>query len=326
MKFEWKALLWMLLAGWLGAAMPAVASEYPSKPIRLVIPFGVGGATDVFGRILAESLRAQLNTPVVTDNVTGVGGVIGASRVASAAADGYTLLFTTNAQVINPALRPKVSFDPIKDFTPLGYIGHSPNFLIVGGQSPVRSVAEYVATAKQSSERLSYASAGVGTSTHLAAEDFSQRAGITLLHVPYASTVAMTNAVMSGEVQSEWLGGQSTAALLKAGRLKALGVAGSKRSRFSPDTPTFQELGYGDFTSVTWFAVFAPRNLPTEVTSRLVVAVEKAMNDPATCQRLLAAGIDECIYKSPQVLETRMQVDLQFYRKLAAERTIRIVD
>ncbi|MFT3719498.1 Bug family tripartite tricarboxylate transporter substrate binding protein [Pseudorhodoferax sp.] len=310
-----RAFLAALAAGAL-LGVPALAQQaYPSKPVRLIIPFGAGGATDVMGRVLAEELRGELGQSIVVENVTGASGIIGAHRVARAPADGYTLLFTTNVQVINPAIR-KVPFDAVKDFTPIALIGYVPNILVVKADAPYRTYQDYVAAAKADPGGITFATPGVGTSTHFAGEQLGYLTGTRYTNVPYNSTTAMAQSVLAGDVKSTWLPGQVAEPYIRAGQLRALGVASEKRSVFLPDTPTFRELGLQGLVSETWWALFAPAGLAAPIAKQLVDAMSNVMSRPAVQEKMRQAGLDRAAPLMGEPVRALMAEDLKLYRDI----------
>lgn len=311
----------------LASGMPAMAqSEFPTRTVKLTVAFGAGGATDIIARALADALQKELGQTVVVENVTGASGMVAAQRVAKAPGDGYTLLFTTNVQVINPALRLHIPFDTVADFTPIAIVASAPNVLAVNADSPFKTAKDYVAAAKAKADGLTYASAGVGTSTHLAAELFGQITSSKYINVPYTSTAAMVQSVAAGNVDSTWLGGQAVQPFVNAGKLRVLGVAGNKRSIYVPDAPTFAEQGYKDFTSYTWFGLFGPAHMPPAVVSKLTASTAKLLATKEMQDKLHAAGADEAEAVTGPQLARRISSEIGFYKGLVKAANIQLID
>jgi tripartite-type tricarboxylate transporter receptor subunit TctC len=316
-------LLSVLCAGVFAANSALAQSTYPTKPVRVLVAFGAGGTTDAYARVMASELQHELGQPFVIENVTGGAGLVAATRVAKAPPDGYLLLFTTNVHVIGPALRRKMPFDPDRDFTPLSMVAYSPNMLIVRGDSPFRSLDDFVAAAKTKQGGLSYGSAGFGTSTHLVAEQFAQLIGIRYVHVPYNATSAMTQALLAGDVDSVWISGQATSAFLDSGQLRVIAVADDRRSRFAPNAPTFDELGLKDLASIgTWSAFFGPANMPADVESRLSNALKNILARADVVEKLLRVGADRVRPMEGREMRTLIPKEIALYRDLVKSAKI----
>ncbi|MES2413459.1 MAG: tripartite tricarboxylate transporter substrate binding protein [Pseudomonadota bacterium] len=320
-----RAFLTALAAGALLATSVHAQDAWPSKPVRLVIPWGAGGATDVVGRMLAEELRADLGQSFVVENQTGASGMIGAARVSKAPADGYTLLFTTNVQVINPAIRKNMAYDAVRDFTPIALVGYAANVLVVKSDAPWKTYREYAAAAKTDPGGMSYATPGFGTSTHFAGEQFGQLTGTRYTNIPYNSTTAMAQSVMAGDVKSTWLTGQGAAPYVKNGQLRVLGVASEKRSFFLPDSPTFGELGM-NLVSETWWGVFAPPGLPAPIASKLASTISSALAKPAIQEKMRAAGLDRAQAVVGNDFRALMVKDIELYKNVVKANNIQLLD
>jgi tripartite-type tricarboxylate transporter receptor subunit TctC len=257
----------------------AQASDWPqAKPITYVVPFTAGGSTDVVGRTIAEKLQVALKQTVVIDNKPGQGGGIGASFVAKAPADGYTLFGgTISTHAINASLYKNLSYDPVKDFEPVALVAFLPNVLLVDPNLGVNSVAELIALLKKDEKKRTFASSGAGTSTHLAGELFADLIGVPLQHIPYKGTPPAMVDVSSGQVT--FMFDQMTAALplLQAGKLKLLAVTTGKRIALAPSTPTMIEAGLPGFEMSSWQAIYAPKGTPKAVVTRLHAEIAKAL-------------------------------------------------
>ena len=260
----------------------AAAQEWPTaKPITYVVPFTAGGSTDVVGRTVTEKLQVVLKQTVIVDNKPGQGGGIGASFVAKAAPDGYTLFGgTISTHAINASLYKNLSYDPVKDFEPVALVAFLPNVLLVDPNLGVNSVAELIALLKKDEKKRSFASSGAGTSTHLAGEMFADLIGVPLQHIPYKGTPPAMVDVSSGQVT--FMFDQMTAAvpLLQAGKLKLLAVTTGKRIALSPNTPTMIEAGVPGFEMSSWQAIFAPKGTPKPIVQKLHAEIAKALALP----------------------------------------------
>ncbi|KAI3595180.1 BUG/TctC family periplasmic protein [Cupriavidus necator H850] len=269
----------------------AQAQAYPSKPIRLVVPFPPAGATDVLGRAIAQKLSEGLGQPVTVENRPGAGSTIGADVVAKAAHDGYTLLLASGSLAIASNLYSKLSFDILKSFTPISLVGHVPHMLVVNPSVPANSVKELIALAKARPGQLSAASQGNGTLSHLELEMFKISTGVDILHVPYKGSNNVMSDLLAGNVSVFFDSVPSSMPLVKAGKLKALGVVGTKRLPTSPDIPTLSEAGLPGFEAKNWFALLAPAGTPKEIVELLNAQVQKAVASPDLVSQLASQGV-----------------------------------
>jgi tripartite-type tricarboxylate transporter receptor subunit TctC len=285
----------------------AQASDWPKgKTITYVVPFTPGGSTDVIGRTLADKLQAALGQTVVIENKPGQGGGIGASFVAKAAPDGYTLFGgTISTHAINASLYKNLSYDPVKDFEPVALVAMLPNVLLVGPGLGVNTVAELIALLKKDEARRTFASSGAGTSTHLAGELFADLIGVPLSHVPYKGTPPAMVDVSSGQVS--FMFDQMTAALplIQAGKLKLLAVTTGRHIALSPNTPTMIEAGLPGFEMASWQAVYAPKGTPRAIVERLHAEIAKALKQPDVQAKLGGLGM-ELVGGTPQELAALM--------------------
>jgi tripartite-type tricarboxylate transporter receptor subunit TctC len=299
-----------------GAALlpPLVAAQtsaaWPTRPIRLVMPFPPGGATDANARALAKEMEGTLGQPLVVDNRGGANGIIGSDIVAKAVPDGYTLMHISMAFAINPSTYKKLPFDPIRDFTPITnpVVGHG-SFLVVHPSVPARSVTELIALAKK--QQLIFSSPGVGNVLHLINEAFNVRAGITMLHVPYKGSGPALIAVLSGEVQVNVVPPLTATPHVRAERLRALGYSGAKRLETMPDLPTIGEAGLPGFQLDTgWHAWFAPAKTPDRIVNRIYDAIHKAVQTPRVRDVFLAAGYQP-VADPPAVFQKNVPLDIK---------------
>ena len=292
----------------LGAHAGAQTADWPqAKPITYVVPFTAGGSTDVVGRMVAEKLQLALKQTVVVDNKPGQGGAIGASFVAKAPADGYTLFGgTISTHAINASLYKNLSYDPVKDFEPVALVAYLPNVLLVDPNLGVNSVAELIALLKKDEKRRTFASSGSGTSTHLAGEMFADLIGVPLTHVPYKGTPPAMVDVSAGQVT--FMFDQMTAALplLQSGKLKLLAVTTGKRIALSPNTPTMIEAGVPGFEMSSWQAIYAPKGTPKPIVQRLHAEIAKALKMPDVQAKLGGQLGMEIVGGTPEELSALM--------------------
>ena len=270
---------WMFAAALLLTLTPlALAADYPDRPVRLIIPFPPGGSNDVVGRLVAQQLTAKLGQQVYVDN-RGGGGTIGTEACAAAAPDGYTICVISIAHAVNPALY-TLKYDPIKSFTPISIFATGPNVLVVNPTSPIKSVKDLLALAKEKPGELNYASAGVGSFQHLGAELFKLQAKVNLVHVPYKGGGPAMQDVIAGHVKIMFSSLVQTTPFIKSGQLIALGTGGAKRSPVLPDVPTIAEAGVPGYTADNWWGLAAPAGLPKPITDKLYTATQAALKSP----------------------------------------------
>jgi len=271
---------WTMAAVLLLALAPAAAADdYPNRPVRLIIPFPPGGSNDVVGRLVAQQLSAKLGQQVYVDNRSGAGGTIGTEACATATPDGYSICVISIAHAVNPALY-SLKYDPIKSFTPISIFATGPNVLVVNPTSPVKSVKELVALAKQKPGELNYASAGVGSFQHLGAELFKLQAQVNIVHVPYKGGGPAMQDVIAGHVKIMFSSLVQTTPFIKSGQLIALGTGGAKRSPVLPDVPTIAEAGVPGYVADNWWGLAAPAGLPAPVLEKLFTATQAALKAP----------------------------------------------
>lgn len=299
------------------AFAPAMAQEpYPAKPITLVIPFPPGGATDVLGRVIGKKLGDVLGQSVVIDNRAGAGTVIGAAYVAKAAPDGYTLLMSSGTTfTVNPAVRAKLPYDPVKSFDPIGITGRTGLILLAGKNVPANDVKQFVALVKGAPDKYSYGSFGSGTTSQFAGEAFFNLAGLKIQHVPYKGSAPAMVDLMGGQIPFTVDTVAAAVPQLKEGKVKAIAVTSAKRSSLLPTVPTLAESGYA-IDMDTWLAVVAPAGLPPAVKSRLERAVAQVVEDPETRDKLLANGFEPA-YGSSKALAALIEKELPLMRAVA---------
>ena len=264
-----------------------LAQAYPNKPVKIIVAFTAGSATDILARVVAEQFTRSMGQPFVVENKPGAGGSVGAEQAKNAPADGYTLVAAGSGPFgINPAIYKSLPYDPVKDFELIGNIVLTPQALVVGAQAPYKSVNELVAAAKARPGEIAYASLGNGSTSHLTMEAFQSAAGIKLNHIPFKGSSDAQTQLMGGSVpvMSDTVPG--ILAQVKAGKLRALGVAIPQRSPYLPDVPTLAEQGYPGFESVGWIGLAAPAKTPTAIVDRLNAEIRKMLQDPAVKARL----------------------------------------
>jgi tripartite-type tricarboxylate transporter receptor subunit TctC len=297
---------------------------WPGKPIKWVVPFPPGGAMDVIARTLGDQAARELGQPFVIENRPGAGGNIGADYVAKQPADGYTIMITSIGMATNKALYARLGYDPVKDFTPISLLAVVPNVLVVNAaKSPDRSVKDVVDRARREPGKLTYASAGNGTSIHLAGEVFASMAGVNLMHVPYKGSSPAVTDMLGGQVDLMFDSITSARPHIQSGKLRALGVTTAKRSSALPDVPTIAEAGVPGYEVSPWFAVFAPAGTPAGVVDRLNRVLNAAMQQPDTRRKLEGVGA-EPIGTTPQELAVHLNKELDRWGALIKARGIRM--
>jgi len=274
----------------LALAGPAAAASYPDKPVRVVVGFSAGGTTDVAARIIAKELGEDLGQSFVVENKPGAGSNIGAELVARAKPDGYTLYMVAVTSTINQTLYRKLSFDIVKDFSPIALVIKVPNILVVNPSLPVKSVPELVAYLKAHPNKVSFASSGSGTSIHMAGELFKLRSGADIVHIPYKGSAPALTDLIGNQVQMMFDNMPSAWPHVQAGKLRALAVTTAERSATAPELPTMVESGFDKFDVSSWFGLIAPAGTPRDVIDRLNASVQKALSKPEVQQRFKDLG------------------------------------
>ena len=270
-------------------AMPTLAqttNAWPTKPIKIIVGYSAGGATDVLARLVSVGMGNTLGQSIVVENRPGANSNVGAEIVARSPADGYTLYAFSIANTINATLYPNLSYDPIKDFEPIGMIAKIPNILVVNPSLPVKTVADYVRYAKDAKDGVTFASSGSGSSIHLSGEMFKMQAKIQMLHIPYKGSAPAVTDLLGGQVESMFDNAPSALPHIKAGKLRPIAVTSAQRSPFLPDVPTIAESGYPGFDVQSWFALVAPAGTPKPIITQLNAALNKALNSPEVRQRM----------------------------------------
>jgi len=304
----------------LGAAMPAALAQ-SSKPIRLVVPFPAGGATDLFARTLSQKMGERLGTSIVIDNKPGAGGSLGSDMAAKATADGQTLLFTTTStHSIGPAIGAKLPYDTVRDFTPIAHVGNAPSIMLVPNSSPAKTVKEWIEYAKKNPGKLNYASSGNGTIVQLTAELFKAQAGVFVTHIPYKGTGLAIPDLVAGQLDVLFDSLPTGMPHVRDGRLRALAVTTLKRTPLAPDLPPVADTLPG-FESNTWFGLYGPKGLPAEVVNRVNTAANQALSDPEVRAKLTTLGI-EAVTSTPAQFAKMVADDQGKWKRIIAERKI----
>lgn len=304
----------------LGAAMPAALAQ-ASKPIRLIVPFPAGGATDLFARTLSQKMGERLGTSIVIDNKPGAGGSLGSDMAAKAAADGQTLLFTTTStHSIGPAIGAKLPYDTVRDFTPIAHVGNAPSIMLVPNSSPAKTVKEWIEYAKKNPGKLNYASSGNGTIVQLTAELFKAQAGVFVTHIPYKGTGLAIPDLVAGQLDVLFDSLPTGMPHVRDGRLRALAVTTLKRTPLAPDLPPVADTLPG-FESSTWFGLYGPKGLPAEVVNRVNTAANQALSDPEVRAKLTTLGI-EAVTSTPAQFAKMVADDQAKWKRIIAERKI----
>jgi len=301
----------------LAPATATMADDYPTKPIRLIIPFPPGGSNDVVGRLVAKELGDQLGQPVFVDNRGGAGGMIGTDAIAKAIPDGYTLGIVSIAHAVNPALHP-ITYDPIKSFEAVSILATGPNVLVVNPELPVKSVKELVALAKQKPGELNYASAGIGSFQHLGGELFKLKAGVNIVHVPYKGGGPAMQDVLAGHVKIMFSSLIQTTPFIKSGQLRPLGTGGSKRSAVLPDVPTIAEAGVPDYTATNWWGIVAPAGTPKPVLDKLYEKIQLALKAPSLQEAFAREGAS-AVTMTPAEFQDFMKAEIAKWATVVKE-------
>ncbi len=273
-------------------ALAAQAANFPERPIRLIVPFSPGGTTDFSARIVADGLSRELNQQVVVDNRGGAGSVVGTVLAVGSTPDGYTIILNNIGLAVNETLRPRRGYEALKDLTPISLVGSAPSVLVVNKDAPFKSVADLVKAAQAQPGKISFGSAGAGSSTHLSMAYLQSAAKMKLLHVPYKGGGPAVSALIGGEVQAVLTPIPTAHPHIKGGRIRPLAVSGAKRSSVLPDLPTVAEAGVPGYEFSTWFGFMAPAGTPKPIIARLNQATVKALRSPELGKKLQVAGME----------------------------------
>jgi tripartite-type tricarboxylate transporter receptor subunit TctC len=301
-----------------------LAASYPDRPIRIIVPFAPAGPTDIMARILAQNLGAALSGTLIVENRSGAGGNIGIGYAAHAEADGYTLLVTSSAYVVNPSLYATIPYDPFRDFAPVAELGTSPNAILIDPKFGIRSIAELIARAKAKPNEFNYASPGAGTTPHLSGELLKIVGGIDITHVPFSGAGPAIQALLGGVTQLAVTALPPAIPYIDSGAIKALAVTGSKRWVDLPDVPTMVELGYHDFIADTFQAFLAPVKTPADIVARLSAKSVEVMKKPEIVEQLRVNGF-EVIANGSDGLRQRIATEVPKWHDVIAKAGIKPV-
>jgi tripartite-type tricarboxylate transporter receptor subunit TctC len=319
-----KRLLFALFAvSSISFGVPLWAQSYPNKPVKLIVPFGPGGFTDVVARIVGQKLSSNLGQQFVIENKVGAGSTIGTDFVAKSAPDGYTLVMISTTHVISPWIYKNMPYDPIKGFTSISKLVDAPYVLVVNPKVPANNVKEYIALAKSSPDKIHFASSGNGSSQHLMGELFMNLTGVKLEHVPYKSSSGATTDLMAGIVESSFAGIPNVINQIKQGQLRALGVTSLKRSAQLPDIPSLHEAGVTNYDASVWLGLLAPVNTPKEIVLKLNAELAQILNAADTQKALAQAGV-VASPSSPEVMGDLMASELNRWGKIIKETGMKL--
>jgi tripartite-type tricarboxylate transporter receptor subunit TctC len=302
----------------------ALAADYPTKPIRLVVPYAPGGGADSVARIVARKVSENIGQPIVIDNKGGAGSILGTEIVAKAEPDGYTLLLGQSGPIsINPAVYKTLPYDPVKDFAPVAMTTNYPYILVVNADLPVKSLQELVALAKSKPGTMNYGSTGVGAANHLVAELFNAKAGLKMTHVPYRGTALAVGDLLGGQLTMVFGDPISVLSQIKAGKLRALAVTSLERSSVAPEVPTVAESGYPGFEALAWHGILAPARTPPAIVQKLNAEIAKALADPAT-KKLLEDQAMQTVGNTPDAFAAFIQKDIVLWKGVATSANVTV--
>ena len=297
-------------------------SNYPSKPIRLIVPFAAGGTTDIIARVMSEPLTKALGQSVVVDNKGGAGGAIGAAEAARAAPDGYTLsVATVSTTAANPAINPKLSYDPINDFVPIINIAATPNIIAVNPSFPAKDYKSFVELLKKNPGKYSYASSGTGGIGHLQTELWKSLTGLFVTHIPYRGAGPALNDVVAGQVPIMFDNLPSALPFIKTGKLVPIVVAAPARLKDLPDTPTFKEVGLEPVNRMAYYGILAPKGTPNEIVDKVYAAAKKALEEPAVKKRIEETG-SIIVGNTPQEFSKQIKDEFNVYKEVVKKQKL----
>ena len=292
------------------------AQEYPTQPVRIIVPSSPGGGLDLLARSLGVKLTERWGQPIIVENQAGAGGTIGTAAVAQAPADGHTLLFVTTGFVTNPTLLSSLPYDPQGDFTPITVVGYAPLVLVAHPSAPFNDVDSFVTHAKENPGDVFYGSAGVGSGGHLSMELFQQIADIKLSHIPYKGAGELITATLTGEVPTQFGGVPSIKQYVEEGTLIPIAINSGHRSALLPDVPTFEESGFPEFVVEAWFGVFGPADLPPEITQEIYETIDEIIGDPSSAQEIQTLGFEiSTPIPTPEEFGELVERDLERWRE-----------
>ena len=319
------ACIGVLLAACFAASAVLAQGSYPAKAIKIIAPVQPGGGVDLVARQVGERLSKALGQPVVIENQSGGGGIVGSQATARAAPDGYTLMVGyVGTHGTNPAVR-TLPYDAVKDFTPIAMVGGTPNVLVVPPSLPVKTLSEFVAYVKANKGKISYGSSGPGTLTHLAMEQFKVAADLDMEHAAYRGIGPAITDILGGQTQALFPGLAAALPHIKAGKMRPLAVTGLKRHPLLPDVPTFEELGFKGFDGVQWYGIVGPANLPPAIVTTLNTEINKTLADPVFAERLSSEALQP-MPMTPAAFGHYIRNDIAKWSKVAKERNIQLTE
>lgn len=300
------------------------AADYPTKPIKIVVPYAPGGGADSVARIVAKKVSENIGQAIVIENKGGAGAILGTDQVAKAEPDGYTLLLGQSGPIsINPAVYKSLPYDPVKDFAPITMTTAYPYILVVNAELPAKTLQELVALAKSKPDAMNYGSTGVGAANHLVAELFNSRTGIKVTHVPYRGTALAVGDLVAGQLTMVFADPISALPQIKAGKLRALAVTSLERSPVAPEVPTVAESGYPGFEALAWHGILAPAKTPPAVVKKLNEEIVKALKDPATNELLVKQAM-QTVGSTPEEFAAFIQKDIATWKAVAAAAKVTV--
>lgn len=306
-----------------GAVQAQQAENYPTKGIKVVVPYPAGGGTDTLARLIANRLEGKWKQPVTVDNRVGASGNIGGDYVARSAPDGYTIMTGITAMIQAPHILPSMPFDPLTAFIPVNVIARSTDLFMIPVSNPAKSLKEFVALVKANPDKYNYGSYGNGTTAHIHGEMFSGQAGLNLLHIPYKGGAPLMNDLLGGQIASGFVDITSARGHLKSGKFKILAVTGAKRNPLLPDVPTFTELGYKSFEPYGWFSIFVPAGTPKDIVNKLSNEISEYIKSPEGTAKIEALGLQPGGEKADEFARI-MKEDYQVWGKVIKEAKIKV--
>jgi len=302
----------------------ANADDYPSRPIRLIVPYAPGGGADAIGRIIAKRVSETIGQPIVIENRGGAGAILGTEAVKNADPDGYTLLVGQSGPIsINPAVYKNLRYDPVRDFAPVTMTTAYPYILVINSRLPAQTLQDFVALAKSKPGEFNFGTTGIGAANHLVAELFNSRAGLKMTHIPYRGTALAVGDLLAGQVTMVFADAVSALPHIQAGTLRALAVSSKERAAIAPDVPTIAESGYPGFDAIGWHGILAPAKTPPAIVDRLNAEIVKALKDPAT-KALLETQAMQLVGNSPQEFAAFIKQDIALWQTVATQANVEV--
>jgi tripartite-type tricarboxylate transporter receptor subunit TctC len=318
-----KIIAMLALAISMIAAPAAVADDYPSRPVKLVVPFAPGGTTDLIARIVSQKIGTAFGQPMIVENRSGAGGVIGANDTATAQPDGYSLgVATVSTTATAPVMQANVSYDPLTDFTPIINIAATPNVIEVNPSFPARDFNGFIAELKKNPDKYSYASPGTGSITHMQMELFKARTGVSIVHIPYKGAGPALSDVVAGHVLVMFDNLPSSLPFIQQGKLIPIAVAADKRVPSLPNVPTLKELGLTDVNRMAYYGIYGPKGLSVETVTKVHDAIKKTLDDPQVRARIEETG-SVIVANSPSEFAAQIRAEYETYKRLAQEQKLK---